>query len=645
MKYRIIFILILALTSFFRLYGNNWDQGQHLHPDERFLTMVTTGIQWPKNIQEYLDTDKSTLNPHNKGFGFFVYGTAPIFFTKWAAETLNLGDYGNLTLVGRALSGIIDIGTTVLVFLIAKEIVSSFQLPISGKKNTKKNLKLSSDFQLLTSYFPHISMFIYGCMVLPIQLSHFYAVDTYLTFFITLTFYLLVKIINLNNLKILNSKFLLLTSLMGISFGLAISSKISAVYFSPILFLGFIYLLYKNKNLKLAFLAGFIFIFFSFITLRLAQPYLFASGNLLDLTPNQKVLENWKQLKSFDGKETWFPPGVQWINTKPIFFPLKNILFWGLGLTLGSLFIIAIILYITSLIFRLIGKVRKHLFNKSMKFIFNNCFDRSQTILFLSTLWIIILFIYQGIQFSKNMRYFFPTYPFISLVITWLICQILYKTYINSKNIHLYILLFLGIVIIIYPISFISIYSHPTTRVAASEWIYQNIPPGSTLALEHWDDGLPVPLPERINQLKGIEFPMYGADTKEKWIDMNDRLNKVDYIVLSSNRLYGSIMSVPKRYNISSKYYESLFDGSLGFKKVAEFTSRPNLPIPVINICLTPPFARYGIVALKTQECNEPGISFVDDYADESFTVYDHPKVTIFKKVKTIDYYIYLYNQ
>ena len=78
----------------------------------------------------------------------------------------------------------------------------------------------------------------------------------------------------------------------------------------------------------------------------------------------------------------------------------------------------------------------------------------------------------------------------------------------------------------------------------------------------------------------------------------------------------------------------SVFDlnGSLGFSKIVEFTSRPNIPIPGMKTCITPPFVRYGIVALTAQECPLAGISFVDDYADETFTVYDHPKVIIFKK-------------
>ena len=102
-------------------------------------------------------------------------------------------------------------------------------------------------------------------------------------------------------------------------------------------------------------------------------------------------------------------------------------------------------------------------------------------------------------------------------------------------------------------------------------------------------------------------------------------------------------MTVPEHYPITYKYYEKLFDGSLGFEKMAEFSSRPNIHLPFIKICLTPPLARYGIVAYKTQECKLPGISFVDDYADEMFTVYDHPKVIIFKKVRPVNYLEILY--
>ncbi|MFH1560955.1 MAG: hypothetical protein ABID04_00005, partial [Patescibacteria group bacterium] len=72
--------------------------------------------------------------------------------------------------------------------------------------------------------------------------------------------------------------------------------------------------------------------------------------------------------------------------------------------------------------------------------------------------------------------------------------------------------------------------------------------------------------------------------------------------------LYGSIPKVDSRYPIAKNYYELLFSGSLGFSRVAQFSSYPCFFLPmVIKFCLK------------------------DDFADETFTVYDHPKVIIFE--------------
>src|SRR3989344_2923081 len=114
---------ILLLAFALRFYGVNWDQNQHLHPDERFLTMVTEAIDWPANIPEYFDTAHSPLNPHNRGFGFFVYGTFPMFFTKMIADSLRRANYQDITLIGRQLSALFDLGTVFLVLAIGKELV------------------------------------------------------------------------------------------------------------------------------------------------------------------------------------------------------------------------------------------------------------------------------------------------------------------------------------------------------------------------------------------------------------------------------------------------------------------------------------------------------------------------------------------
>src|SRR3989304_3281875 len=82
---KLFFVIILLIAAFFRFYGLNWDQNQHLHPDERFLTMVAGAMKWPT---DYLNTQTSTLNPHNIGYGFYVYGTFSGILVKFFSSLL-----------------------------------------------------------------------------------------------------------------------------------------------------------------------------------------------------------------------------------------------------------------------------------------------------------------------------------------------------------------------------------------------------------------------------------------------------------------------------------------------------------------------------------------------------------------------------
>ena len=42
--YDIALVLVIIAGFWFRSVGLDWDDGQHLHPDERFLTMVESAI-------------------------------------------------------------------------------------------------------------------------------------------------------------------------------------------------------------------------------------------------------------------------------------------------------------------------------------------------------------------------------------------------------------------------------------------------------------------------------------------------------------------------------------------------------------------------------------------------------------------------
>lgn len=565
-----ILLLILLLAAFFRLTGINWDQGQHLHPDERFLTMVITAIKIPQSFKDYLNPQVSPMSPYNKGYSFFVYGTFPLNLTKIVGEIINYRDYSNIHFVGRFLSAIFDLGVVFLLYLIGKKIF-----------NAKAGL---------------LSAFLYSIMVLPIQLSHFFAVDTFLNFFLVLSFYLLTLLIT-NKL----SPTIYLS--LGFSFGLAIACKISALYFVPIIGLGFLFMFvksFKEKKVLLFILDSCFFLLTSLLIFRLAQPQAFATGNFLSWKINPQFISNLNELKSYNDPNSWYPPAVQWKTTLPVIFPLKNLILWGMGLPLGVISVVAVAFTLIILIRSIVKEKLSHLLVSTFG-------------LFLIIFWVLGLFFYQGIQFVKTMRYFLPIYPFLALLSANLLIQIelyLQKKFtkkivvINISFIIFYLLFF------IYPFSFMSIYIHPITRVSASEWIYKNVSKESVLGNEYWDDPLPLSLPQQSSpMLQGEMLELYNPDTLQKWEKINQQLIKINYLILSSNRLYGSIPKVPEMYPQTTEYYKKLFNGSLGFKKVAEFTSRPCFP-PI------------G----KSLFC------FNDDNAEEAFTVYDHPKVLIFKK-------------
>ena len=53
---RAILIGLLLLGGIFRFQGLAWDAGHHLHPDERFISMVEEKIAFPKSAGAYFDS-------------------------------------------------------------------------------------------------------------------------------------------------------------------------------------------------------------------------------------------------------------------------------------------------------------------------------------------------------------------------------------------------------------------------------------------------------------------------------------------------------------------------------------------------------------------------------------------------------------
>lgn len=157
------------------------------------------------------------------------------------------------------------------------------------------------------------------------------------------------------------------------------------------------------------------------------------------------------------------------------------------------------------------------------------------------------------------------------------------------------------------------VYNHEHTFITASKWMYENVPDGSVWITEHWEEGMPLVLPipggnPGEHGWRNVSMPMYEEDTPEKFQILKQNMTEGDYYVLATKRLYGALPKLPQRYPMSLKFYDLLFSGQLGYELAAEFTAYPSLL----------------------------GIDIPDQAADESFWVYDHPRVLIYKKVRDL---------
>lgn len=559
-KTSILLFLILCMGLGFRLFAINWDNGYYFQPDERAIILAVNNLHLPQTLPLFL-SPASPMNTH-----FFAYGNFPMYFLKVVSTFFSflspaLGMYAGLYYIARPISAIFDTLTILLIFLLAKEFFS------------KKTALFSS--------------FFYAASVLPIQLSHFFAVDTILTFFTSLTMLLL--------LRFYKRQTVANASLIGISLGFALATKISALALVPAVLCAisadFLLIILRQphkpriwfphlphfllKLLKDFFVIG-IFAGTFFVIL---QPY-----TIIDF--NNFLSQNLAQAQMTRNAFT-FPYTLQYVGKIPYWYEIENIFLYGLGPFIAFFSFVGFFIF-----FHL-------LFTKE------KIASLHKELIFLS--FFIVYFILVGKFAVGFMRYMLPLYPYFCIFAG--VCASFLLSFLNRYK-KIAGILTCGIALM-YPLSFLSVYTKPNARVQASNWIYKHIPAKSSIAIEHWDDALPI---YGAGSYRENVLELYNPDTLMKWDKIHFQLQDSTYIIIASNRLYVPLQKLtdckklPPLYCYvqTADYYKKLFDGSLGFRKIAEFESFPTIPFTSFTIN--------------------------DFSADESFTVYDHPKIMIFKK-------------
>ena len=477
----VLLILVLLVAALFRFGGIKWDEDQHLHPDERFLTFVEVALEPVDSVEDYFDTSSSSLNPHNRGNTFFVYGTLPIILTRYVTEWLGQTSPLEIAITGRILAGSFDLITVFFVYLAAVRLYD------------RRVGIIAASFSAFA--------------VMQIQQAHFFAVDSFLTTFTFAAIYFAIRVgtskpkvpeeqpfkeetaegeadVKSPQLGIFNVWDFVL---FGIMLGAAVASKLNAAPVAFLLPLAVLVGLSKveARDRSNAFLwgAGYTALaaVISIITFRIGQPYAFSGPGFISGI-NPLWIENIRSLAAQIGGDVDFPPAIQWAR-RPVWFSFQNIVLWGMGLPM-AIFAWGGFLWAA---WRMLTQRRAW-----------------QTHLVLWA-WTFGYFTWQSLQFNPTMRYQLPIYPGLAVFAGWAVIALwdqrehLPERLKFLQGVWRPIAAGLGglalLLTFLWAFAFSSVHKGGNPRIDAARWIYQNLPGPVTLSINTGDDDFKQPLP------------------------------------------------------------------------------------------------------------------------------------------------------
>jgi hypothetical protein len=553
--YDVLFLLVFVLAGLLRLTGVNWGEGQHQHPDENFLSGVLGSLRahacedeatpvevcpedqlrW-MSLGEYFDSKTSTLNPYNRGYAFFVYGNLPMTIARIASEAAGQTDVKTL---GRQLSAVADLFTIFFLYML-----------VSRMYGRKVGL-LASLFSALTAMQIQQSHFFTTDLF----------VNTFAFLAIWFAVEILNRPKIGNPRSLIKNPLLLLSIGFGFAFGMALASKVN-IYPLAILLPGAFALRYfitdrhaltvddglqneiplsqrekaegegetpidessllemdvqdngevppdasplveeepaPNRPRSLitdivplrdywlliaaCLIAGGLAAFISF---RIFQPYAFDG-----LLPNQQWIANIQEQRAQAKGDADLPWNLQWARRSHL-YSFMNLTTWGLGLPLGILAWMGF-LYMGWRIFK--GEWRHALLWG----------------------WTAAYFVWQSLQFNPTMRYQLPIYPLLAMMAAWFVFELAGLKFGTARpaaemsveedkpsNVPKVLVTILGLTVLaltaVWAFAFQSIYLRDEPRMAASRWIFQNVP-GPINVEYQTDDGSTYnqPLPFPVN--------------------------------------------------------------------------------------------------------------------------------------------------
>ena len=478
---RLLLIGLIA-GAWLRFSGMDWDANQHLHPDERFLTMVSEKLELPQDFLGYLDTDTSTLNPRNVGHEFYVYGTWPITVAYLVGRATESTDYFSIYMVGRQLSALYSLLALLFVYGIGTRL---FDRRVGG----------------LAALLCSVTAF-------TIQQAHFYTVDTPAMFYFAAFLFFAISVVGRRGWAGWRE-----TLPAGLAMGMGLASKVSLWPMVPVFVAALGVEVWQRGRKRgdwiSAALKTLVVGAAAFAALRLCQPDMFAGPGWQNVVANpdrfaqvtgaapswwraidERLPDALKPLLLPDprwaanmhtisgqvqGYGMDWPPNHQWWGRRDWLFPLRNIVRYGMGWPLGLVSWAGL----AWAAWRLIKGRRTEL---TLPVLFSGLY-----------------FFINGAQWSKTMRYFLPLYPVLTVLGAALLIHLWDRAAAQPATAPrdgsrtggrlgraaaaaLVAAVVAGTAL--WGFMFSRIYSRDHSRVAASKWIYHHVPTAIGLTVD-----------------------------------------------------------------------------------------------------------------------------------------------------------------
>jgi YYY domain-containing protein len=588
--------IIAAVALGLRLQGIDWDGGSFYHPDERSIylradTMYSTltesaGWETKQNrdfpldtpgfpgVGTFFDKDASPLNPHWFPLGsivIYILVAVRAFILEPLMDQVRLQD---LASAGRTIAALADSGSVLLMYFLGRRLFG---------------WRVGMLASVLTAF-----------TVMNIQVTHFYRPESFVILLALGTFWWIFNVLERGRRR----DHVYLGLLVGVTFAFRGSS---APILIPVLGTYAILLWREWKASGASPLSS----------VRAVLPIALAAGGIaigtFAILQPYAILDFHKYFGDL-GWETGVartagsvPYTVQYVGTpRNLTYEITQSSVWALGLPLGILAWLGLAFTVLRSFFR------QHL----------------PELMLLA--WVVPLILIIGTFEVKFLRYIAPVLPVMVLLGSrWIIAAYdwLKPRNLLSARITLGAIAFVVVATVWYALAFTSIYGQTHPGIQASEWMNENAERGAVVLTDnHWDEGFPNMGPFRVTQL-----PMYEGDTFQKVNKVSALLAGSDYIMAYSNRPWGSIARLPERYEYSSRYYQALFDGSLGFELKQAFARYPSFAGVTFE---HDPFTRATVTAPESLPgIEQSGLTFNLGWADENVVDYDHPLALVWENV------------